>query len=957
MTAIAQRRFSGGEISPALYAGTDLQKFAISLRTMRNFVLQRYGGAMNRPGFDWINEVKDSSKTVRIEPWTYNEDQSYLLEFGDQYMRVIRNGSPITLTGQNITAISNATEGVVTYAGADTYANGDEVYMSGIVGDIGDYLNGRNFLVSDLNTGANTFKIKYLNGTYVNTTAMGSYTSGGTVAEVYTLATPYLEADLSRLQMSMTEGVMTIASNGYITKELTRSGHTSWTLGDFETAAFSNLDNPAGVSISGGAAGTERIAYKVSSVNSLTGEESGGKLGFITNKTQPTVANPISGSWTTIPGADEYNVYRETYDGSGLFGFIMTVADGAFVDTGYTPDPLQNPPGTDVGPLLNFAADYYPGVVAYCQRRRFFGRTNNEVESIWGSRIENYAYFRTQYPTPADGAFHFKIAQKRQNEVRHIIDLGSPIVLTNESETACQGGTNGVLTPADINPKTDGYNGSSYLPPLVIDKTAIFLQSDERTVRDLTFDLINGFKGKELTNWADHLVKGKSIVSWAYQKHPNSIVWAVRDDGVLLGLTYIKDQEIWGWHRHDTEGFFENVAVVKEGTEDVVYVVVRRTINGATKRYIERMHDRVFDDVKDAKFVDCGLSYDGRNTGGTTMTLSKLALTITGVTKANPAVATYVGTDPTNGDRFAIASVAGMTQLNGNTYMVANVNTAANTCELWAQDGSAPIDSSAYGTYTSGGTMTQDWTQPNVFTLTASASYFAAADVGNEIQLFVLDDDDEITDTIRCEVLSYTSATVVKVRADKNIHADWQGVAGTDWAKAVDEIGGLWHLEGKSLAGLGDGNVIASPYNSNVNELTVENGAVELDGCYAVIRLGLPYLSDLETLNVDTPQGPSIHSDLKKIHKLKMQVEDTRGLFAGPCPPADDEDNAVENLDELKIRNQEAVGENTRLFTGDEHITIASEWNSNGRVFLRQVDPLPATIMALIPDGMFPFRG
>src|SRR5690606_34482023 len=115
------------------------------------------------------------------------------------------------------------------------------------------------------------------------------------------------------------------------------------------------------------------------------------------------------------------------------------------------------------------------------------------------------------------------------------------------------------------------------------------------------------------------------IVDWAYQEEPNSVVWMVRSDGTLLGLTYLREHDVVAWHRHDTDGLVESVAVIPEGNEDALYMIVKRTIDGATVRYLERMNSRYFEEIEDLVHLDCAITYDGRSEtifAGITMTLS-----------------------------------------------------------------------------------------------------------------------------------------------------------------------------------------------------------------------------------------------------------------------------------------------------------------------------------------------
>jgi hypothetical protein len=126
----------------------------------------------------------------------------------------------------------------------------------------------------------------------------------------------------------------------------------------------------------------------------------------------------------------------------------------------------------------------------------------------------------------------------------------------------------------------------------------------------------------DLSLRAAHLFDNYDITDMAYSKAPQPLIWFVSSSGYLIGLTYVPDQQIGAWHWHDTDGVFESCAVVAEGKEDVLYVVVKRVINGSTKRYVERMNTRQFANLEDAFFVDCGATYDGTNTTAVTLTVS-----------------------------------------------------------------------------------------------------------------------------------------------------------------------------------------------------------------------------------------------------------------------------------------------------------------------------------------------
>lgn len=859
MTTTIQRSFAGGEIAPALYARVDTSKYTTGLRTLRNMLVMRHGGATNRPGTTFVGEVKDSTKTVRFIPFVFNSDQTYILEFGDQYMRVVRAGAQVTETAQAITAITNASPGVLTYSGADNYANGDEVVITGIVGAIGAYLNGRNFKVANVNTGANTFELNYLNGTAVNTTSMGSYTSGGTIAEVYTITTPYLEADLPTLQFVQSADVLTIVHPSYAPRELSRAGHASWSL---SAISFAPGVSAPGSVVNNGAAGST-TEWVVTTIAQETLEESLASASTGSSAT-PSSGSPITVSWGAVSGAQEYNVYKKS---NGIYGLIGVAGSTSFVDTGITADTTDTPPITR-NPFGS--SDNYPSCVAYYQQRLLMANTNNNPETTYGSKTSAFKNFTISSPLQDDDAVTWTLAGKQVNEIKHLLEIGKLVSFTTAGEWTIEGDAAGLLKATDVNPKQQSYNGCSDLPPIIVGSTAIYVQARGSIIRDLAFDYqVDGYRGNDLTIFSTHLVDGYELVDWSYQQIPHSVVWAVRDDGVLLGLTYVREQQILGWHRHDFDGTVENVCVVPEGDEDAVYLVIKRTINGATKRYIERMTQRRVDDIEDSVFMDCSLSYDGRNTGVTTMTLS-----------------------------------------GGST-----------------------------------------WNSTETLTLTASASTFDSDDVGNAVHLTGSDGS-----VIRFTINAYSSATVVTGRAHMTVPAALRSTATTTWTLAVDSVSGLWHLEGKDVAVLGDGFVAASPNNDSYTVVTVTNGAITLDRPYGVIHVGLPYISDLETLDLDSAQGETMADKKKSVQRVTCYVEESRGIWIGAAPPTDDDEDAVEGLYEAKVRDEEGYDEPVSLTTDTVDVNIRPEWNSNGRIFIRQVDPLPMTILAVAPSGYIPLR-
>ena len=908
MSTIIQKAFSTGEVTPSLYARTDQDKYSTALRTLRNAYTMRHGGIENRGGTKYIGEVQDSSAQVRLIPYIVDQDTAYVLEFSNLKMRIISNDAYTTATSQAITAITNANPGVLTYGGADTYTAGDQVVVSGVVGNIANNINGRTLRVGTVNAGANTFQLLNLDGTNFNTTSLGTYTSGGTVAEISVTTTPYTQAELAELKFAQTAGALVITHPSHYPR--------TWTAGTSTiTGNYLNLNfNTAVTQV--GAAGATTYRYMVCAVDPNTGYETpisypitytGGGIGNGKETTtgnatlSATNFNRIQWELTNTEeygGYDtlEFNVYRES---NGKLYYIGTtnyhldvLGDEVFRfdDIGYTltgiSPPIYNNPiylGSNTGSSDGWLDQDAVGAsaVTFFQQRLILANIGAnsaagyaaQPETVIASSTGDYGNFTNHQPIQDNDSFQFDLVGSRVNTINHMVDLG-PLALFTQSGELLVNSNGGTFTPSNIDVRPVSYNGSAKnVAPVVVGNSAVYVQARGSVVRDLNYQFSSGtYTGGELSIYASHLVDDYEMVDMAYQQIPHSHVWLVRDDGVLLGLTYIKEQQMIAWHHHDFEnGTVENVCVIPSSSEgeDYVYMVIKRTINSKVVRYVERFTSRriLLSEQKDLKIMDCNYTVDGRNTGVRTMTLS----------------------------------------------------------------GSG-------------------WTYNDTLTLTASTAYFSSADVGKEIHLTNTDGT-----LIRFTINAYTSTTVVTGKPDKTVPAGLRAVATTDWAIAISQVTGLWHLEGQTVSVYGDGFVIASPNNDQYDAITVASGIINLGQCYSVICIGLPITADVQTLNIDQGQGGSIIDRNKLIQKVSMYVEETRGLFAGTREPS--ADDPLDGLTELKIRESESMDSPVDLTSDPVEIITESTWNNNGRVFIRQVDPLPMTILSIAPSGNIPYQG
>jgi hypothetical protein len=526
MASTIQRAFSFGEIASSLGGRGDLSIYQQALATCRNMIVRPEGGIDNRPGSQFIAEVKASANPTLFLKFVFNADQTYIIEAGNLYFRFYRNAAEIVSAGNP-----------------------------------------------------------------------------------YEIVTPYLTADLPLLRYFQQGDVVILTHPLYVPQQLKRFGHTNWTLTPFTTVP--GIGAPVGLNAIAGTGTSLSYKYQVTAVASGTNEES-----LVSNTSTvacdpPSTTAPNTLAWTATTGAQGYNVYLDQA-GNGQFGFIGFTPTNAYNDIGYIPDRSQPPPTQRV---LFAAAGDYPQTGAFYQQRLLMGGSVNNPDTVDASQIGYLSNFTVHSPLEDDDAVRFRLRSRQVHEVRHLIELGKLLLLTSLGEWSLEGNQDGVLTPTGINPKQHGWNGSATTPPAVIGDTILYVQARGERIRNLQFNFeTQTFSGQDLTTVSRHLFDGYTILRMDIALIPDSVLWCVRSDGTLLGLTYLPDQQSWGWHRHDTgDGdVYEDVCVVPEADQDAVYVLVKRTIQGVGRRFVERLpRRRVLDPLNGCPYADSFLTYSG----------------------------------------------------------------------------------------------------------------------------------------------------------------------------------------------------------------------------------------------------------------------------------------------------------------------------------------------------------
>lgn len=508
---------------------------------------------------------------------------------------------------------------------------------------------------------------------------------------------------------------------------------------------------------------------------------------------------------------------------------------------------------TDVWAFGAWSEEFgYPAEVEFFSDRLIFAGTVSDPQTMWFSQTGDYTNFGKSTPIVDSDAIAATINSRQINEVNDLVGLDSLMILTRGTEWRLDTGGSSIVAPDTVGFKPQSYNGSGTVPAIVIDNTALYIQGRGQSVRELSADdsYTGQYNGRDITAFSSHLLEGHTIVEWAYQQYPFSIVWAVRDDGKLLCLTYMKEHDVIGWTLCETEGLVESVCVIPEGGEDAVYVVVSReapAIEPSSFRAVERLSTRLISDIRFATFADSFVTHDFR------------------------------------------------------------VTSSGVSCDVPLSDAG------------------------DTGTITTTVPQFASSDVGDYIVVHY-DAGANGGFGVRLRITQFNSATSVDVELETP-NTISNGIIGTsDWGFARREIDRPDNLAGSTAVMLVDGGV--------QGPVVLNSSTVTLDPPGVVVCIGLPYQSDLETLEINFAGAETLFTKNKLIKELGIILQESRSVRMGPD---------FDHLDEVDARQSTSYG-NPDMLDGVYELPIRSGWAERGRVCIRQSDPLPISILGLVPN-------
>ena len=915
-TTAALNSFVSGEFSAKLDGRTDFEKYPSGCKTLENMLVHPQGAAARRVGTQFISEVKTSSAKTRLIPFEFSTTQTYVLEFGNTYIRMFKDKGQITEGDVTVTAITKANPGVVT-ANSHGYANGDFVILSSVVGMT--EVNGKTFKVS--NKATNTFELENVDGVDVDTSGFTTYSSDGDANRIYEITSPYLTAELFELKFAQSADVMYITHPNHEVMKLSRTGHTAWTLTEVaftdgpylptnttattitpqQTAAASGktLTLSAVTGVNGG------VGWLATDVGRILKFNSGKAI--ITARTNATVAvATITTAFTNTDATAAFNL-------------------GAFSDT-----------------------TGHPSCVSFFEQRLVFAGTTDEPQTLYFSKSGDYENMTTG--TNADDAMVYTIASNQVNKIRYLKAVRTLLIGTTGGEFSVSAdGTDAAVTPTNITIKRQSSHGAANVDAQPAGNAVLFLQRAKRKIRELAYNYdSDGYVAPDLTI-LNETVTNSGITEMAYQQAPDSILWCVRDDGVLAGLTYQRTDNVVAWHRHIIGGKSDTGKNIIQ--QKINFTANSTIVNGTANSITLASHGLATNDpiyyyaaANPITGISSGSLYYVIRTDANTI---KLSLTAALSAAGTPISLTAPGTASTQSiyQGVNISSNVIYSAAHGfktrDVIFYDNVGTTITGLSENIPYYVSRVDANQFKLYTDSNlvnvvSLTSAHTSEQVDNILQNAKIESVATISgdlNEDELWIISQR-WVNGAVRRFVECFSDFDFDETAPEDfkflDSHLSYSGVA-------VSSLSGLDHLEGETVSILADGATHATK--------TVASGAIALDRSATKVTVGLPYSSVLQTMRIEAGAGQyegTAQAKIKRISKVVLRLFETVGAKVGP---------SLDNLETVPFRTTSGAMDLpvSTFLAGDKEVEFADDYNTDGFIFVKQEQPLPLTILALYP--------
>jgi hypothetical protein len=987
--------FNAGEVSPLIDARTTLEKYRSACRTMENFQILPYGGAVRRPGFEFIGETKRSNTRCRLVGFNFSTTTRFVLEMGVGYIRFWRgseqildsNGFPLEVaTPYDEAALRQLQFSQINDIMYFAHARYPVHRLSRFADNNWDFeeVNWLYPPLRDINISDTTIRSNNVTGTVTLTASTAIFQQGhvgsqwrlewrrssGNIEVAINLAhrvSPVFDVigawDFTTFgTWNATIQILRIPSDtwkqGPIIASVSRSGttatvtqtdhgfntndrvHFTRSVAPFNTTEAVLItkvnDNTYTYTVANsGATGPNNVQVEnISQMEVVREFDSNGDRNIITSGTESERAGLkiyVKAYTSNTNARANLTIGNFTIGGQVK---ILTVASNGLSATADVEEWLGDDARNNRTTKLWYEAAFsnvrgFPRAVALHEQRLCLAGMAADPAGIWGSKIDDFENFALG--PRADDAVHFILAASEGNRINWMYSQSELLVGTSGDEwTLGSADSAQSLSATNVQARRQSAYGSKYMNAALVNDVLLFVQRNGRKVRELVYELNkDGWVAPDLTLLAEHIT-ATEIVEIAYQQQPDAILWCVRGDGVLLGMTYERDQKVVGWHRHITDGTVESVAVIYGiGTEDEVWVAVNRVVDGAIKRFIERFKLR-WRETLDAEDTD-GWRYLDNHVSNPPNEFAVQSVTLLGGTKLEIILDEDDFTlELADGDIITFRDVGGTTQLN-DTFRIKLDPADLSQWILTDPVTGAEIDTTGWGTYTSGGVATFEAAYP-IQSITLAGSTLT----------LILDDilfDTELADgtSIRFEgvggMTQLNGTWIVRATSDPDFFelvdpATGDPVDATTWGTYTS--GGFAVLSrAYAVPNLSGRQVVIYKTGGAYESQTATRGRINL--LTQPLAVGLPYVSALRPmkLDMDLEDGTS-QGRKKRIHQILLRTYKSRG-------------------GEVRTNNGDYYALADQLVTGDQKIVLAGAFGIDADIDVRQSAPHPFCLLALEP--------
>jgi hypothetical protein len=585
--------FSGGEVTLEIAGRFDTRIFYKGCKKLENFRVKASGMASFRTGARYVTKSRGGAEAFLYQI-DITENNSYILEFTDQKLRFFRDGVQVRTTAQAITAATQANPVVVTYTGADNFANGDSVYIYDVSGMT--QINRKEFIVAGLNAGANTFQLSGVDGT-----AYGAYTSGGFIEKVVEVTTPYTLENLKKMKFAQEIGdTLYMAQKAYAPRKLTFTSSTVWNIATHDAFQETKANpqaitavtkaNPAVVTYDGADTFTNGDEVIISGVVGMT------EL----NDERFTIASVNTGTNTfQLSGIDSSG-----YAAYSAGGIIRRV--------------IESPASFIAGATFPNAVGFYEQRLVYALAGTlFFSRSGETDDFSLGDEVDD----GIEYTPRGSGEINWLVGTENFMVVGAATDVYQ-----------AKGGVDEVITPTSISIRRTNSDGVFNCQPAADGSVTFYIQNNQLIINSYEYDFQrNGYLPVNRNKVADHITK-TGVFQLQFQADKQPTLWSVRNDGQLAGLAIDADEALSAWFRWTTDGAVKSVArekrvaqydrlwqcVERNGvhfieyyTDEAVYPNRGEYIEGIEAEDDLLWENLLFEAQKQYVHVDAALTYDG----------------------------------------------------------------------------------------------------------------------------------------------------------------------------------------------------------------------------------------------------------------------------------------------------------------------------------------------------------